>query len=557
MSQLLAYSLGNRRNIATGQWLTAGQPDPSDAAIDKGHSNTDQFGGRQQPRSSEKHRILGHAIGTAQVATVCHREAQIIDPAPETVGKLALRSVLAQGIGWQQVHIGSLMKACRAKIDCHDDRKVTVHGPQDRMTMSPQTGSHESAALSQQALHSLLQRDQMTGLYDGNAFELTIAQRQHLLPEGVPLGLVELRGLARFNDHHGRQTGDALLLAMARRFERLARDEFGPAIILFRISGSRFALLPPAATEIDRLRVEVRGIVGALGDSLLTPHGDLLSLRLAVGTVASNEPPAPQLSMIARRLAASPALVRAIDVEAAASGEGLSVLFQPQFAFADDHMTGAEALVRWQHPRLGEVGGGVLFAAAASAGLERKLSRAVWRDALAAMATWPLSMAHLRVALNVTAADLADPAMAEELLGMAAQAGVDAHRLTVEVTESVLIEHLESAAATLARLRDGGLLTALDDFGTGYSGLSWLKSLPVDYIKIDSGFARDASGAARDQTVLRGVVDIAHALDLAVLAEGVETVDQRQRLAALGCRWYQGYLRSPAIDSDALIAFAA
>ncbi len=425
------------------------------------------------------------------------------------------------------------------------------------MTQPPNRGSHENTALSQHSLQAFLQRDPLTGLYDMKSFELSIADRQRRQPDGVPVALVELRGLARYNDYHDRDAGDALLLGVARRFERLARDEFGPSVVLLRISGSRFALLPPMRTNIDQLRVEARGIVGALGDSLLAPHGDLLSLRLAVGTVDSTEAFNPQLSMIARRLAASPALVRAIDVEAAASGEGLSVLFQPQFAFADDQMTGAEALVRWQHPRLGEVGGGVLFAAAASAGLERKLSRAVWRSALRDMAAWPNAMTHLRAALNITAADLADPAMARELLTMAEDAGISADRLTVEVTEAALIEHLDSAAATLKTLRDAGLLTALDDFGTGYSGLSWLKSLPVDYIKIDSGFARDAGGPARDQTILRGVVDIAHALDLAVLAEGVETVDQRDRLAALGCRWYQGYLKAPAIAAAALIAFAS
>ncbi len=425
------------------------------------------------------------------------------------------------------------------------------------MTSATDPGSPENRLSSQPAIHALAQRDALTGLYDVLALEPVIMGRQRLQAGGVPVALIELRGLARFNDHHGRKVGDALLSAIARKFERLGREEFGPAALGFRISGARFALVPPPDADIDRLRVEARGIVGALGDSMIAQHSELLSLRLAVGTVASDEPPAPQLSLIARRLAASPALVRAIDVEAAASGEGLSVLFQPQFEFATDRMTGAEALVRWQHPRLGEVGGAVLFAAAVSAGLERKLSRAVWQGALAIMARWPDAMAKVRVALNITAADLADPAMADELLAMAADAGVDPARLTVEVTESALIEHLDSAAAALRQLRDAGLLTALDDFGTGYSGLSWLKRLPVDYIKIDSGFARDADGAARDQTVLRGVIDIAHALDLAVLAEGVETSDQRDRLAALGCRWYQGYLKSPAVAGDILPGFLA
>jgi EAL domain-containing protein (putative c-di-GMP-specific phosphodiesterase class I) len=173
------------------------------------------------------------------------------------------------------------------------------------------------------------------------------------------------------------------------------------------------------------------------------------------------------------------------------------------------------------------------------------------------MAGWPASMAGLRVALNLTAADLAEPRMAAELLALAADAGVAPTRLTVEVTESAIIERLDSAAETLTALRAAGMHAALDDFGSGYSGLAWLKRLPVDYIKIDSRFVRDAASDARGRTLLRGVVDLAGALDLGVLAEGVENEAQRTRLRDLGCRWYQGWLRAPALDSADLVSFLA
>ena len=175
---------------------------------------------------------------------------------------------------------------------------------------------------------------------------------------------------------------------------------------------------------------------------------------------------------------------------------------------------------------------------------------------LQSMAGWPAALRSTRVALNITAADVAAPEMADELIAMAAAAGIDCARLTVEVTEAALIERLDMAAQSLARLRAAGMHAALDDFGTGYSGLAWLRQLPVDYIKIDSGFARDASGGERERTVLRGVIDIARALDLDVLAEGVESEEQRERLKALGCRWYQGYLRSPALGDSAFVAYA-
>lgn len=406
-------------------------------------------------------------------------------------------------------------------------------------------------------LRALLQRDALTGLCDASAFEVMVADRQRSFAGGAVIGLIELHGLARYNDFQSRLQGDQLVVSLARRLDRLARDEFGPTVIVARISGARFAVLPPSRTAVERLRVEVRGIAGAIGDALIGKQGEHLSLRIAVGSVAADDMAAAGIALVARRLAAPPALVRAIDIEAAASGEGLAVLFQPQFAMDDDRLTGAEALVRWQHPRLGEVGGAVLFAAAAAAGLERKLSRAVWAQALQTMAGWPDALKGLRVALNLTAADVAAPDMAEELIAMARDAGIDCARLTVEVTEAAAIERLDVAALSLGKLREAGMCAALDDFGTGFSGLSWLKQLPVDYIKIDSGFARDAAGAARDQAVLRGVIDIARALDLEVLAEGVESVEQRERLKAMGCRWYQGYLRAPALAAGEFVAFAS
>ena len=397
--------------------------------------------------------------------------------------------------------------------------------------------------------------DPLTGLGDASAANALIAARIAAEGAAVPVALVELRGLARYNDFHDREAGDALLAELARKLEHLAGDEFGPSLSLFRLAGARFAIVAPPRTAIERLRLEMRAIAAAVGETLLARVGDYLALRLSVGTIddAANVPFG--LSLIARRLAAPPALVRSMDVEAATRGEGLAVLFQPQFALSDDRPSGAEALVRWRHPRLGDVGGAVLFAAAASAGLERALSRMVWKKALASMAGWPERMQSLRVALNLTAADLAEPAMVEELLSLADEAGVSTRRLTVEVTESAIIERLDAAADSLARLRAAGMHAALDDFGTGYSGLAWLKRLPVDYIKIDSRFVRDAAGDARGRTLLRGVVDLAGALDLGVLAEGVENVTQRDRLRDLGCRWYQGWLRAPALESADLIAF--
>jgi EAL domain-containing protein (putative c-di-GMP-specific phosphodiesterase class I) len=124
----------------------------------------------------------------------------------------------------------------------------------------------------------------------------------------------------------------------------------------------------------------------------------------------------------------------------------------------------------------------------------------------------------------------------------------------VELTESGLVEDLGSASLLLSQLREAGLAVAVDDFGTGYSSLAYLKALPLDYLKIDSSIAKDIAGNGRDRIIVRAIIDMARSLDLGVIAEGVETEQQLALLARAGCTSYQGFLRSPAITSDALIA---
>jgi EAL domain-containing protein (putative c-di-GMP-specific phosphodiesterase class I) len=132
------------------------------------------------------------------------------------------------------------------------------------------------------------------------------------------------------------------------------------------------------------------------------------------------------------------------------------------------------------------------------------------------------------------------------------ESGFERSRLTVEVTESGLIEDLNAAAALLANLRAGGLRVAIDDFGTGYSSLAYLKALPLDYLKIDRRLSQDITGSARDRIVVRGVIEMARSLGLAVIAEGVETEEQLTLLAREGCNYYQGYLCSPPVSESAL-----
>ncbi len=253
------------------------------------------------------------------------------------------------------------------------------------------------------------------------------------------------------------------------------------------------------------------------------------------------------------REAEAPAIeALAADLRHALDRGEIGVLFQPQVAIASGAIVGVEALARWQHPRLGEVGAETLFAAADHAGLAAQLSDLVQREALQAAARWPLALGKLRLSINVTAQDVGRSGFADALLGRIDASGFPRARLTVEITESGIMSDLGEAARLLAELRTAGCRVAIDDFGTGYSSLAYLKALPLDYLKIDRRLSQDITGSPRDRVVVRGVIDMARSLGLAVIAEGVETEEQLDLLAKEGCQYFQGFLCAEPLDVEAL-----
>ncbi|MCA1748337.1 MAG: EAL domain-containing protein, partial [Sphingomonadales bacterium] len=246
-----------------------------------------------------------------------------------------------------------------------------------------------------------------------------------------------------------------------------------------------------------------------------------------------------------------------IDLVAAIEKQEIEIVFQPQVAILRGEIAGVEALARWRHPQLGMLGADALLAAAERADRLVELSAHIQAKALAMAAAWKDARAGLRVAVNVTSAEMAEPDFCQALLARIDESGFAHDRLTVEITESGLIADLGAAAEQLARLREAGLRVAIDDFGTGYSSLAYLKSLPLDYLKLDRRLSQDIAGGPRDRVVVSGVIEMARSLDLTVIAEGVETQDQLALLAEEGCDFYQGYLCSPPVDESELMELLA
>lgn len=244
---------------------------------------------------------------------------------------------------------------------------------------------------------------------------------------------------------------------------------------------------------------------------------------------------------------------RAEELDAALRDGQVEILFQPQFACADGRLVGAEALSRWNHPRLGRVGPEALFDIAERAGEASRLTRHIVGRALAIAARWP---EPLRLSLNVTATDLAEEDFAETIAAAVAEAGIAPRRLKLEITEQALVRDLARGAAQLERLSALGIRIALDDFGAGFCNFRYLKCLPLDALKLDRSMVEGVAEDERDLAVLRGILAMARALGLSVTAEGVETEAQREIVAREGCTVWQGFLGAEPMTAEAFAALA-
>ncbi len=419
-------------------------------------------------------------------------------------------------------------------------------------------------------------RDPLTGLRDGRAARAWLGERLTARSPGTPAPIVLLISVNRFdaiNAAFGRATGDAVLQAVGRRIERHAGADGRPHLVA-RMAGGEFAVLLGAPATLGEGRFIAGQLVEAIGRPFASgDHVITIGSRAGVAAAEAGDDAAALLRRASAALAeaggegapvhvleagAESATARGdrleIDLRRALDQDEIEIRFQPQVSVTTGAIVGVEALARWRHPHYGELGALTLFGVAEGSDYLAQLSDHVQRKAIVAAAAWPAALAGLRLAVNITAADIVRPGFAAQFLALVRDSGFPVERLTVEVTESGLIEDLASAGDLLAELRAGGLRVAIDDFGTGYSSLAYLKALPLDYLKIDKRLCQDIAGSVRDRIVVRSVIDMARSLGLDVIAEGVETEEQLGLLAQEGCTLYQGFLCSPPVEGDQLVA---
>ncbi len=435
-----------------------------------------------------------------------------------------------------------------------------------------------SSALESKSAEAELQAsiDALTGLPNRLNFERQFEYRlSSLALRDPPLALMML-DLDRFkqvNDTLGHHAGDELIRAVG---ERLA-EILGPTDILARLGGDEFAILHvchAGSIEVSALAerivdaisrpFRVQGTDAFVGVSIgivITGTGQLDSRELSrkadialyeAKSAGRNRAAIYQQSM--DELVQSRHVIEAELREALRTPGQLWVAFQPLCGRGGD-IVGAEALVRWTHPTLGDIPPLQFIAIAESTGLIEQVGEFVLRRAAQFGARWP----GRTMAVNISPAQLRNPTFTERVFGILEETGMEPSDLEMEITEGILLDDESTVARAIHKFRKAGISIALDDFGTGYSSLNYLKRYPVDRIKIDRSFVSQLSNADGTEAIVQAMVTLAHALGIEVTAEGVETEAQYRLLAAKGCNTFQGYLFSPPLavgDMTALLTEA-
>ncbi len=438
------------------------------------------------------------------------------------------------------------------------------------------------AKQSEAQIHSLANFDMLTGLPNRKSMlerltnAVTATRQAHATGA---LAVIDVDDFKSVNDARGYDDGDALLSILASRLvstageraviTRLSSDEFG--VILSNLDPDRLVAAQHAESMTMQLLAALAepvqfgdftlhctasaGIAtfrnGGPEAATLLMHADVaLSEAKRMGRSELRFFDASVQSALAERVALESLLRRTVP-------EGLRALFQPQVG-ARGELIGAEALVRWEHPERGLLLPDAFIPLAEDTGLIVPIGTWMLQRACAVLREWQDNprTAGLSVSVNVSALEMQEARFVERVLEAVRDSGCDPTKLKLELTESALLSDLEGQAEKMAHLRAAGIQFSLDDFGTGFSSLIYLKRLPLDELKIDQSFVRDVEHNANSAAIVRTIIGLGHSLGLSVIAEGVETPEQRTMLDGLGCREFQGYLIGRPMAATAILDLA-
>jgi diguanylate cyclase (GGDEF)-like protein/PAS domain S-box-containing protein len=383
----------------------------------------------------------------------------------------------------------------------------------------------------------------------------------------VALLFVDVDYFKDVNDRLGHTAGDHVLRTVARQLKRAVR----PSDVVARFGGDEFTIVCDDMSSEGAVVLIARRIAEALKG----PHdidGHEQSFTASIGITMSRTGVSVSSLLeeadaalyqaknrgracyevfdkhlrqsLARRTELENALGRAVEANE------FVIQYQPQIDLRTGSVVGVEALVRWEHPVQGLLPPAHFIPLAEETGLITPLGSWVLRESLSQAAIWNQTRSEhgLVVSVNLSALQLNQPDLADMIFQTLCDTGVDPSTLCLEITESALIKDIEKAEGTLERFKSLGVRLSIDDFGTGYSSLSYLKRFPIDTLKVDKSFVKDIANGQQERAVAKSVIELAHALELTAIAEGVEQVGQVEELQCLGCDFAQGYYFAPPTD---------
>ena len=428
---------------------------------------------------------------------------------------------------------------------------------------------------SEVRLQQIAFHDSLTGLPNRRRFQAHLTEMFERARGDAPrrfgLMFLDFDRFKLINDSLGHAVGDEFLVAVAQRLSqqmraqdvvaRLGGDEF--AILAEERDGEQYAValagrlleILRQPLEIDGLEIVTSASIGITfsGDHYTTPaemlrDADTAMYKAKAAGKARFELFDSKLHVeVAHRMRMESELRRAL-----ANGE-LSVAYQPLFEFATGRVTGFEALARWNHAVLGVINPSTFIPVAEDAGLMRPLTDFILRAACHQLREWQLRdacFADLTMHVNVSGADVGHASLVSRVNTAIVESRLQAHHLTLELTENILMARLEAALPVLKELRRLGVGLSVDDFGTGYSSLRHLSTLPVNSLKIDRGFIADMQRGSKEAAVVRSIIMLGESLGKSIVAEGIETSEQLEMLQDMGCKSGQGFHLSRPLTAD-------
>ncbi|WP_298455622.1 bifunctional diguanylate cyclase/phosphodiesterase [uncultured Cellulomonas sp.] len=506
------------------------------------------------------------------------------DDGPDTVLCVAEDGVLvvaeaATAAGTETLAVPVEAAATRGTLAVLDRLGDRTRFTDDDLALLRTLGGHLAVALHSVRLLEQLRyeatHDVLTGLANRALLADRLADLMGGLPEAgrVSVLLLDLDRFKEVNDAFGHHVGDRLLQVVAHRLV----EAVPPGCTVGRLGGDEFVVvIPPSLHPENEALALAQRITRSLGQPVELSDAAVTTGACVGAAVAADGQDGADLlrhadtAMYAAKDARLPAVVYTdrldegrrerlallVDMRAALDDDRFDLHFQPKLDIRSGVVTSVEALVRWQHPTLGPVSPAVFIPVAESTGLIEELTQTVLLKALRQCRRWRDAGHDIAVAVNLSARNVNDPQLPERVAAALALAGVPAHRLILEITESSVMGDPERTVPTLERLEAIGITLSLDDFGTGYSSLAYLQQLPVAELKIDRSFLlglarQDDAKASR--VLVRSIIGLGQSLGLRVVAEGVETVEILDELHGLGCDLAQGYLVSRPVPPAELV----